>query len=270
MLNVFEDIEKCLYAKSPQEKISKLRDFSNKWQVEGISLQSLKPPLSVNIPGRPDKPSLVNPKLLPKRSHGTLERHAALMHAIAHIEFNAINLACDAIYRFRNMPQDYYANWLSIGLEEANHFEMIDNYLRSIGYSYGDFSAHNGLWEMAIATADDVLSRMALVPRVLEARGLDVTPAIIKKLQQHGYSEAADILAVIYKEEHAHVASGNHWFKYLCAQRELDPEPTFKQLIVKHASGKIALPLNREARLAAGFSQQELNYLEDMAGTSSK
>jgi uncharacterized ferritin-like protein (DUF455 family) len=187
---------------------------------------------------------------------------AALIHAIAHIEFSAINLAWDAVYRFRGMPRDYYDDWVRVAAEEAQHFRWLREHLRSLGYDYGDFEVHAGLWEMAEHTAHDPLIRMALVPRVLEARGLDATPQMIERLRAVGDESGVAILKVILSDEIGHVAAGSRWFRYLCIQRGLDPGPTFRELVMRYFKGHIKGPLNREARLQAGFSVQELADLE--------
>ncbi len=186
------------------------------------------------------------------------------MHAIAHIEFNAIDLAWDAVYRFRGLPAEYYADWVGVASDEARHFTLLRDRLRALGHDYGDFDAHNGLWEMAEQTAHDGLSRMALVPRVLEARGLDVTPAMIIKLRKLGDDATADILELILREEVAHVAAGSHWFRWYCSQQGIDPNKRFRELIDEYARGSLRGPFNREARTAAGFNDEELAMLEQL------
>lgn len=216
----------------------------------------------IGAPGRPERPALVDARNVPRRRLGTAEGRAALVHAIAHIEFNAINLALDAAYRFRDMPPEYVEDWLSVAADEARHFEMLRDRLRSLGRDYGDFPAHNGLWEMAEATASDCLLRMALVPRVLEARGLDVTPGMIRRLDAAGDRETVDVLEVILAEEVGHVAIGTRWFRHLCEQRGLEPESTFLELLERYYRGAIRGPFNLEARYAAGFSEVEMTALE--------
>ncbi len=191
-----------------------------------------------------------------------VEGRAALLHAIAHIEFNAINLALDAAWRFDAMPDRFYADWIGVAADEARHFAMLQSLLRTRGCDYGDFDAHDGLWEMAQRTRGDVLDRMALVPRVLEARGLDATPPIQAKLRQAGDTQAADVLAVILDEEVGHVALGNHWFAWLCEQRGLEPGQAFADRL-RHYRPATTRSMNRAARLAAGFSEAELQALAD-------
>ena len=212
------------------------------------------------IPGRPARPVLVDPKEVPHRGLGTIEGRAAMIHAVAHIEFNAINLALDAAYRFSEMPAEFHADWISVAQDEARHFGLLSARLRALGFGYGDFTAHSGLWDAAEKTASDVLARMALVPRVLEARGLDVTPGIIHRFREIGDAETAAVLQVILDEEVRHVAIGTKWFRLLCAQRGIDPTATFKALLAAHGM-RVRLPLNREARAAAGFDAAELDAI---------
>lgn len=216
------------------------------------------------MPGRPATPKLVHPRELPRRGLGTPEGRAAFIHAIAHIEFNAIDLAWDAVYRFRDLPHAYYADWVSVANDEARHFSLLRARLREFGHDYGDFDAHNGLWEMAEKTADDGLARMALVPRVLEARGLDVTPAMIVKLRALGDDATADILATILHEEIAHVTAGSHWFRWFCEQAGVDPQARFLEFLAEYAQGSLRGPFNHEARRAAGFGADELAALEQL------
>jgi uncharacterized ferritin-like protein (DUF455 family) len=218
------------------------------------------------IPGRPQKPELILPRDVPKRGLGTPAGRAALAHAVAHIEFNAINLALDACWRFRQMPAQYYRDWLSVAQDEARHFTMLNARLAEQGYAYGDFPAHNGLWQAAEKTAHDVLVRMALVPRVLEARGLDVTPGIIERLEEFGDPQTAKILRVILDEEVRHVTIGTRWYRELCAQRGVEPDSTFKALMAEHRM-RIHPPINRPARLLAGFAESELPPTEHPPGT---
>lgn len=214
--------------------------------------------------GRPTRPALVAPRRLASRGLGSREGRAAFLHAIAHIEFNAINLAWDAVLRFPGMPHGYYADWVACADDEARHFALLCARLADFGQSYGDFDAHGGLWDMAERTAGDVLERMALVPRVLEARGLDVTPAMIDKLVQLGDPDTVAILEVILREEVAHVAAGTRWFHHLCAQRGLAPRPTFIALLQRHARDVLRGPFNRPARRAAGFDDAELDALAEL------
>ncbi|UGQ48727.1 ferritin-like domain-containing protein [Massilia endophytica] len=211
------------------------------------------------IPGRPSKPELVAPKLVGRRSMATLEGRAMLVHALAHIEFNAVNLALDALWRFPGMPASYYTDWLRVAKEEAYHFGLLAAHLQTLGHAYGDFPAHNSLWEMVEKTREDVVARMALVPRTLEARGLDAIPPLRAKLAQAGDMEAAQILDIILRDEIGHVEIGNRWYGYLCAQRGLDPSSTYDLLAEKHEAPPLRGPFNIEARRKAGFTEPELD-----------
>jgi uncharacterized ferritin-like protein (DUF455 family) len=214
------------------------------------------------IPGKPERPELVPPLGVKRRAMNTVEGRAALIHALSHIEFNAINLALDAVWRFPGMPDDYYNDWLLVAHEEAYHFSLLADHLLSLGYDYGDFPGHNSLWELAERTQSDVLARMALVPRTMEARGLDATPALRAKIAQAGDQAAAAILDIILRDEIGHVAIGNRWFAYLCSQRQLDPITCFAALATEFRAPQLRGPFNIQARLAAGFTQAELDAMK--------
>lgn len=221
---------------------------------------SLDPPAV----GRPPRPPLVAPSDLPRRRLGSASGRAALLHAIAHIEFNAINLALDAVCRFSGLPSAYYRDWASVAVDEARHFRLLQDRLTALDSVYGEFPAHDGLWEMARRTASDCLLRMALVPRVLEARGLDVTPGMIRRLADAGDEDSVAVLEIILREEVRHVAIGSHWFRWCCEQRDLAPEATFRRLLEEHYRGGLKPPFNETARRAAGFSRAELTALAAM------
>lgn len=246
----------------PQEKASGVRLLATDWRAGKVSLYSNnQPALNARLPGRPVLPKLVPPYEVKHRSMRSVEGRAALIHALAHIEFNAINLALDVVWRFSDMPEQFYVDWLKVADEEAYHFSLLSEHLQSLEFAYGDFPAHNGLWEMAEKTKNDVLHRIALVPRVLEARGLDVTPSIKNKLVQAGDQRSGDILDIILRDEIGHVAIGNHWFHWLCQQRELEPLATFESIRVMHDAPRMRPPFNLDAREAAGFTQEEIAYL---------
>lgn len=215
----------------------------------------------VGIPGRPVRPRLVLPSAIQKTSLRTLEGRAALIHALAHIEFNAIDLALDIVWRFSGMPAQFYRDWVRIAKEEALHFTLLREHLVSLGFDYGDFDAHNTLWEMAEKTKGDVLARVALVPRTLEARGLDASPAVRNKLISVGDMKAGDILARILKDEIGHVSAGNHWYRWICSQRQLDPLSTYAALTRQYDAPKLRAPFNLAARRLAGFDDDELRQL---------
>jgi len=229
-----------------------------------LDTQALMQDASHKAPGRPDKPLLQNPQQVPQRSVHTDKGLAALVHSVCHIEFNAINLALDAVWRFAGLPHNYYQDWLSVAYEESTHFVLLQNLLGQMGYAYGDFAAHDGLWSMCEKTADDVLARMALVPRTLEARGLDATPLIQAKLLLSSSPHATafqSVLGTILRDEVGHVAIGNHWFRYLCAAQGLDPLDHYPALVERHAAPRLKPPFNSSARLAAGFTQEEIDWL---------
>ena len=214
-----------------------------------------------DLPGRPDRPRLVDPKHVPMRLPATPAGRAALLHAIAHIEFNAINLALDAVWRFGGMPVGFYRDWMRVANEEALHFTLLREHLLTLGSDYGAFDAHDGLWAMTERTAHDVTARMALVPRTLEARGLDATPPMMARLRQAGDRRAAEILAVILRDEIGHVAIGNHWYRWLCARDGLDPVAAYRDLATRYRAPRLRPPFNTGARLAAGFTQIEIDEL---------
>lgn len=232
------------------------------WQSGNVNLVTQDDLIaSSGLPGRPDKPELVSPLAVGKRSMRTIEGRAALIHALAHIEFNAINLALDAVWRFADMPRAYYADWLKVAAEEAYHFSLLNHHLQTMGYQYGDFFGHNSLWEMAERTQGDVLARMALVPRTMEARGLDASPSLRNKFAQIGDLEAASILDIILRDEIGHVAIGNTWFNWLCRERELEPIAAYKSLAEQYQAPTLRKPFNLEARRKAGFTEAELALL---------
>jgi uncharacterized ferritin-like protein (DUF455 family) len=213
------------------------------------------------IPGRPARPQLVEHIKLKPPSMRTPAGIAALVHSVAHIEFNAINLALDVCWRFAGMPGAFYRDWLRIAAEEALHFTLLREHLLTLGFDYGDFDAHNALWDMAERTKHDLLARIALVPRTLEARGLDASPAVKRKLVGAGDHRAGEILDVILRDEIGHVAAGNRWYRFLCEQRGLDPISTYAELAERHQAPKLRAPFNLEARRAAGFDEAELAAL---------
>jgi uncharacterized ferritin-like protein (DUF455 family) len=267
MPSLFDAALACLDAASPDEKLAATFAAAAAFTCGELTLPGNAPaPEPIRMPGRPPKPRLVSVRELPRRGFGSIEGRAVFVHAIAHIEFNAIDLAWDAVYRFRGLPQEYYADWVGVANDEARHFTMLRERLHELGHVYGDFDAHNGLWDMAEQTAHDGLARMALVPRVLEARGLDVTPGMIAKLRMSGDDATADILDVILREEIAHVAAGSRWFRWWCEQQDRDPDATFAAMVQQYAYGSLRGPFNLEARRAAGFSALELGQLQSLPG----
>jgi uncharacterized ferritin-like protein (DUF455 family) len=266
-VNLFEAAKACLDASSSERKPALSVAMAEAFARGELAIPGDAPaPEPIRMPGRPGRPKLVHPRELPRRGFGSEEGRAAFIHAVAHIEFNAIDLAWDAVYRFRGMPDGYYADWVSVASDEARHFAMLRKRLNEFGRDYGDFDAHNGLWEMAEKTARDGLARMALVPRVLEARGLDVTPGMIVKLRALGDEATAGILETILREEVAHVAAGSRWYRWHCQRAGVDPRARFRELLREHATGVLHKPFNMEARLEAGFDAEELENLLAAAG----
>jgi uncharacterized ferritin-like protein (DUF455 family) len=213
------------------------------------------------VPGRPAQPVLVSHTSLKAKPLNTPEGRALLLHAIAHIELNAIDLALDVVWRFSGMPEAFYRDWVRIAKEEAKHFLMIQKHLASMGFDYGQFPAHNSLWDMAERTKGDILARIGLVPRTMEARGLDASPGVKNKLVSAGDMAAGRILDIILEEEIGHVAAGNRWYRHVCQARGLDPVATYRELIQTYDAPKLKSPYNLEARRLAGFEEEELNYL---------
>jgi uncharacterized ferritin-like protein (DUF455 family) len=246
-------------------KLEKVAALARLAAAGAVHLHGGFTPAAPEEPGRPERPLLVAPRDLARRSAAGGTSHAALIHAVAHIEFNAINLALDAACRFPGLPQDFYADWLQVAAEEAIHFDLLRAHLRSLGSEYGEFPAHDGLWQMVRKTAHDPLVRMALVPRVLEARGLDVSPGMIRRLREAGDAQGAGIIEIILRDEIGHVAIGSRWFRHLCIQRALEPDATFERLLGEFDAPRPVLPLNAEARRRADFSTAEISRLEALA-----
>jgi uncharacterized ferritin-like protein (DUF455 family) len=255
----------CLASPSIEAKLALGEDVAARFDAGALAIDdgACVAAAGDEVPGRPARPRLVSPRDLPQRGLSSVEGRAALVHAVAHIEFNAINLAWDAVARFRGMPAAFYRDWVAVARDEARHFRLLSARLGELGHGYGDFDAHDGLWDMARRTRGSCLERMALVPRVLEARGLDVTPGMIARLVGVGDEETAAILRVILAEEVAHVAAGSRWFAWCCAHEGLDPRATFRGLLERHLRGSLRGPFNTAARLAAGFTAPEL---DDLAG----
>ncbi|MDX1697940.1 MAG: ferritin-like domain-containing protein, partial [Thiohalobacterales bacterium] len=261
MADLFELGRACLESSQPADKVAQTAAACRLLRDGRCIFDPQAPPLCIDVPGRPERPLLVRPSALPQRKLTSDAGRAAFIQALAHIEFNAINLAWDAVLRFRGLPASFYRDWARVAEEEALHFRLLNERLQALGFAYGDFPAHDGLWEMAVKTAADVLLRMALVPRVLEARGLDVTPAMIARLQQAGDADTAAILQRIYTDEIGHVQIGSHWFRHICSRRGLEPAATFRQLLLDYRMDRIKAPLNETARAQAGFDPAELRML---------
>ena len=269
--DVFLAAEQILLCAEPIDKAERYRSLYAMWtsmstaeQVQASTDTGVSTVRVLDAPGRPDKPVLVDARQLAKRSLGSEAGRVALIHSLAHIEFNAINLAVDAVYRFRDMPTAYIGDWLRVAADEGEHFLLLHSRLHTLGSFYGQLPAHDGLWDMARRTDHDVLVRMALVPRILEARGLDVAPPMIEKLTHLGDADTAAILQRIYTDEITHVEVGNRWFRHVCEHRSLDGTIVFRDLLKGENSAWLRSPYNREARLQAGFNEQELALIKQM------
>ncbi|OGI69633.1 MAG: hypothetical protein A2W18_04145 [Candidatus Muproteobacteria bacterium RBG_16_60_9] len=268
MSNLHDRAHAALCERDPTAKCAHARALLRDWDaarlVIGAGTTVVEP---VAEPGRPERPALVSPRAVERRKVSTREGRAALIHSLVHIEFNAVNLALDAVFRFRDLPRDYYSDWIRVVAEEAYHFSLLRDHLQTLGFDYGSFTAHNGLWEMAVKTAHDPLVRMALVPRLLEARGLDAAPMLIAKFDSCGDARAVEIMKIIQRDEVEHVRIGNRWYAYFCVQRGLDPVATFRQLLTEF-DARLRPPFDVAARRRAGFSDVELELLGELAQAS--
>jgi len=249
----------------PDDKLRATRALATQLAHAPLTDEAVRRPGDeAGVPGRPERPLRVSATAVPHRSPFTPEGRAALIHSICHIEFNAINLALDAVWRFDGMPAAYYLDWLRVADEEAQHFALLHAHLQGMGYAYGDFPGHDGLWTMCEKTSGDVLARMALVPRTLEARGLDATPQIQAKLRRVNTPDAmaaTGILDIILRDEVGHVAIGNHWYRWLCERAGIDAEAAYPELVERYKAPRLRPPFNLEARERAGFSAAELRAL---------
>ena len=263
--NLFEAALDCIEISDPVKKSDRTRELYRRWCAGELATEPGKDPVRIPYPGRPEKPRLVSPVKVPKRGYRSRQGLVRLAHAITHIEFNAINLALDAVYRFRDMPREFASDWLKVAAEESSHFGMLAQYLEHNGSYYGEYEAHNGLWEMALKTDHDVMVRMALVPRVLEARGLDVTPGMITRLRDAGELRLVDILEVIHREEIGHVLIGTRWFNFVCQRRGLSPHEVFAGLLQEYMQGTIQGPFDLDSRIQAGFTEVEMQQLVEMS-----
>jgi uncharacterized ferritin-like protein (DUF455 family) len=262
MPELYQQIETAILTADAARKCKLTTQLHLAWQQGELSCKPQSVVLPIDDAGRPHKPELVDPRRLERRSVATESGRIRLLHAFAHIEFNAINIALDAAYRFRGMPRQFVSDWLLVASEEARHFQLLEAELRRRGSYYGAHRAHRGLWDMVCQTRNNVLHRMAMVPRVMEARGLDVTPGMIAKFKQIDDQTAVEILKIIYRDEVGHVRIGNHWYHQLCEQQGVDAVATFRELIDIYMGGKLRGPFNWPARLEAGFQTDELSALE--------
>ena len=261
--NIFTIAETCLHHTDISEKLKlthHARELAMKNQLSFNEAGSVQ---AITETKFPDKPLLLAPRDMPKRRINSSSGKAAFFHALAHIEFVAIYLAWDILYRFRGLPVEFYQDWLQVADEEAQHFSLIRNHLLEMGCDYGDLPAHSGLWEHAEDTAVGVLARLAIVPRCMEARGLDVTPQMIEKFKKQGDMQSVNLLTRVLEDEVGHVKIGSFWFKTLCQQQGFEHQQKYRELIEKFYNGKPKGPFNRELRIIAGFSNAEIDWLEE-------
>ena len=263
MLELRQTALEILAITDPKTKVDRVKQLFSDYHQQSVALDvsSTLNSEDLALPGRPQKPDLVPPLTVPKRRMDTVDGRLSLLHSLAHIEFNAMNLALDAIWRFSDMPAQYYEDWLKVTKEEAYHFSLIEAHLQSVGVAYGDFPAHNSLWEMVERTSDAVIARMALVPRTMEARGLDAVPAIRDRFKQIKDAKVVEILEVILRDEVGHVLIGNQWFNFLCTKEGLSPIKVYKELARAYRAPVLRGPFNLEARRQAGFTAEELSLL---------
>ena len=258
MTSLFAAAARCLEASEPDDKLEASARAAADWRAGVLDWRGACDPPAPDVPAKPALPRLVPPSAVPRRRLGTPAGRIAFVHALAHIELNAIGLAWDCVCRFRGLPRAFYDDWVAVADDEARHFSTLRARLRDLGGEYGDLDAHDGLWEMAAKTAGDLAARLAMVPRVLEARALDVTPGMIERLRAAGDEPTAAILAVILEEEVAHVAAGSRWFRWECRRRGQDPDTEFQALVARYWRGPIRAPVNVAYRRRAGFSDAEL------------
>lgn len=263
MKNLFEIAERCLQHPGVEEKLLLTHQARSLATSGQLSFSSNAMPEAIAKTRFPQRPVLLPPRDMPLRKLSTPEGLAAFFHALAHIEFVAIYLAWDIVYRFRGLPDAFYQDWLQVADEEAQHFTLIRHHLLTMGIDYGDLPAHGGLWDHARQTSDDLLARLALVPRCMEARGLDVTPVMIDKFKAMQDTASVNLLTRILRDEIGHVQLGSKWFRYLCRQLPVDPDTHYQQLIRRFYPGKPKGPFNRKMRIMSGFSDAELDWLEN-------
>ena len=243
-------------APDPVEKVRLAQIAGAAWRDRRLPIgaRSTAEPMP-DRPGRPAKPELLSPRAMPRRSTQGLRGRIALLHAIAHIELNAVDMTWDLVGRFAHvaLPRSFFDDWVEVAAEEAGHFALVSRRLGELGAAYGDLPAHDGLWQAAQATADSLIARIAIVPLVLEARGLDVSPGLIASLEAAGDTASAAVLGVIYRDEKRHVAYGAKWFRWLAEQAGLAPEPLFHDLVRRNFRGGLKPPFNDRARAEAGL-----------------
>ncbi|MFK5986793.1 MAG: ferritin-like domain-containing protein [Pseudomonadota bacterium] len=261
MKNLFQEAGHCLSIADPEAKIAYGMDLVSAWDNGTLEWDCFEAPIIINSPGRLEQPIIVPPKKLKKRGFGSDKQIASLLHALAHIEITAVNLAWDSICRYPDMPKEYYNDWIDTAKDEGEHFLALRQQIQQLGFDYGDFPVHGELWNMAVQTGDNLMHRMAIVHRVLEARALDVVPFAVKKFQSINASDTAKVLTTIANDEVNHVAAGTRWYHYCCKKQQCDPDSTFFELIKHYLNSYPKGPFNQTARKSAGFSENELNLL---------
>lgn len=256
ILSLRDGAARAVRAEDLLEKTALAQDVANRWHDRRLSLRSPLDTLAPSRPGRPAKPELVAPTQVARRSLNSRRGRIALLHAIAHIELNAVDLALDIVARFASspMPQSFFDGWMQVAFEEAKHFTLVRQRLQALDADYGDMPAHDGLWQAAHDTRNDLTARLAVVPLILEARGLDVTPSLLAKMREVGDHDTADVLEIIYEDEKKHVAIGAKWFRFICAREGKDPAETFRLLVRANFRGGLKPPFNDLARAAAGLT----------------
>ena len=272
MIELRQTALEILVLTDAQIKVSRVFGLFEDYQQKlvGLNPSATFNPQDLKLPGRPEKPELIPPLQVPKRRMDSVEGRVSLLHSLAHIEFNAMNLALDAIWRFPDMPKQYYEDWLQVAKEESYHFTLVNEYIQTFGFKYGDFSAHNSLWEMVERTTDSVIARMALVPRTMEARGLDAVPGIRDRFKQIKDAKAVEILEIILHDEIGHVFIGNRWFNFLCGNSGLSPITTYREFAKKYQAPTLRGPFNLVARQQAGFTTEELDLLQSLSDKRSQ
>ncbi len=260
--NLYQQAQHCLLLADPDEKMARTMELFAAWENGALEWTEGETPDLDITPGRLARPALVSPNAVPKRGFGSETRRAALIHALTHIELTAVDLAWDTVYRYRGLPREYYDDWIHTAADETRHFLALRGRLRTMGFDYGDFDAHNGLWAHAVETAHDLMDRMAIVHRVMEARALDVVPRTLERFRAIGDPQTAAALTEVANDETAHVGAGTRWFRYRCEQEGVDPDGKFLELVMKYLGNYPKGPFNHEARRKAGFNSNELALLE--------
>ena len=241
-----------------REKAAQARQTAELWRHGKLTRDTTSPADWPDRPARPEKPALLEPRAMPRRKISGETGRKAQLHALAHIELNAIDLAFDLVGRFVTapLPDGFIDDWIRVGADEARHFLMLDDRLAELDMQYGDLPAHDGLWQAAYDTRHDLLARLAIVPLVLEARGLDVTPAMMTKFAAAGDDKSAKMLEIIFEDEKTHVGAGSVWFSHLCDAQGFDAESCFKDMVATYFSGQLKPPFNVEARNEAGLPER--------------